>query len=76
MKNIIETKVDYLDMEVRITYKETSRPPMLMVEECHGLHYISSPDVDREVEKVELMLGDDVVDVTDTLKIIIEKTFF
>jgi len=49
---------------------------MLMVEECHGLHYISSPDVDREVEKVELMLGDDVVDVTDTLKIIIEKTFF
>ena len=76
MRNIKETKIDWLDAEVKITYTEQTKVFHPRVEEYHGVIRFDETETEIIVDKVELILGDQTVELGNEVKKIIEKTFF
>lgn len=56
MKTILETKTDWLDAEVKVTYTE-------MIEGA-----INKDEASIRVDKIEVVIGEDYLDITNQAK--------
>lgn len=56
MKTILETKTDWLDAEVKVTYTE-------MIEGA-----INKDEASIRVDKIEVIIGEDYLDITNQAK--------
>ena len=62
MKTILETKTDWLDAEVKVTYTEMTEGSAKMNEETAKIR----------VDKIEVCIGEDFIDITELAK----KSFY
>lgn len=58
MKTILETKTDWLDAEIRVTYTEMTQ----------GVPRLDDDDANIRVDCIEVMIGDDFLDITEQAK--------
>ena len=58
MKTILETKTDWLDAEVKVTYTEMTE----------GSTNINEETASIRVDKIEVVIGEDYLDITEQAK--------
>jgi hypothetical protein len=58
MKTILETKTDWLDAEVKVTYTEMTEGSVNINEETASIR----------VDKIEVVIGEDYLDITEQAK--------
>ena len=58
MKTILETKTDWLDAEVKVTYTEMTEGSVKIDEETASIR----------VDKIEVVIGEDFLDITEQAK--------
>lgn len=58
MKTILETKTDWLDAEVKVTYTEMTE----------GLPGLDDETATIRVDKIEILIGEDFLDITEQAK--------
>ena len=58
MKTILETKTDWLDAEVKVTYTEMTTGSVKVNEETATIR----------VDKIEVLIGEDFLDITEQAK--------
>ena len=58
MKTILETKTDWIDAEVKVTYTEMTTGSVKQDEETASIR----------VDKIEVLIGEDFLDITEQAK--------
>ena len=58
MKTILETKTDWLDAEVKVTYTEQTEGGIGLDDETASIR----------VDKIEVLIGEDFIDITEQAK--------